>query len=51
MPDMVVYDRHGQVDLYEFEASLVYIVSSEASQDYLRNPVSKQQQQFPNQKK
>ena len=34
--------RQRQVDLYEFEASLVYRVSSGTARDTHRNPVSKQ---------
>ena len=42
--------RQRQVDFHEFEASLVYKVSSTTVRATQRNPVSKNQTQTPNQK-
>ena len=44
MPLILTLWRQRQADLYEFKASLVYIVSSSIFRDVYRNPVSKNKQ-------
>ena len=43
MPLIPALKREGQVDLCEFELSLVYRVSSKTARTIQRNPVSKNQ--------
>ena len=51
MPLIPVFGRQRQVDLHEFEASLVYRVSSRRARATQRNTVLKKQKPKTNKKK
>jgi hypothetical protein len=42
MPLTLAFGRQKQIDVYEFEVSLVYRVNSRPARDREKNPVSKQ---------
>ena len=51
MPLVPALGRQSQVNLHEFEASLVNIVSFRTVRDTQRNPVSKKQKQKKKERK